>query len=208
MTFERTTTAGDKAEPKTTKKTVPLPLATEGARAVLDHQARHDVELQADPPPPGTLLRFVAEAEDGCARGAQVGRSAAIHMQVVPPDELFYEILIRQRAERARFVALYEAAEKRATSLSRSPTADDYATAMRGLNAGSRQLELIAGRIADTLQEMKLNQVGSPKSHRLLQQGVIDPIRALNAGKVAELNGVLQSLTGTAPRAGATPSLS
>ena len=35
-------------------------------------------------------------------------------------------------------------------------------------------------RVADTLQEMKLNQVGSPKSHRLLQQAIIDPIRALD----------------------------
>ena len=41
---------------------------------------------------------------------------------------------------------------------------------MRGLHAASRQLDLIAGRIADTLQEMKLNQVGSPKSHRLLKK--------------------------------------
>ena len=41
--------------------------------------------------------------------------------------------------------------------------------------SGARQLELIAGRVADTLQEMKLNQVGSPKSHRLLQDGVIEP---------------------------------
>lgn len=207
LQLERTTAAGDKdkdkGEPKTTKKTVPLPLTTDGTRAVLDHQARHDVELQADPPPLGTILRFVAEAEDKCARGVQVGRSAALQFQVVPPDELFYEILIRQRAERAKFVMLYEAAEKRATALSGAPSADDYATAMRGLNNGSRQLDLIAGRIADTLQEMKLNQVGSPKSHRLLQEGVIDPIRALNAGTVNELRSVLQSLTGTAPKAGA-----
>ncbi len=75
----------------------------------------------------GTILRFVAEAEDKCARGLQVGRSAALQMQVVPADELFYEILIRRRAERAKFVTLYEAAEKRAASLSRSPTPDDYA---------------------------------------------------------------------------------
>ena len=70
---------------------------------------------------------------------------------------------------------------------------------MRALHTGSRQLDQIAGRIADTLQEMKLNQVGSPKSHRLLQDGVIDPIRALNAGPVTELRGVLQALGGGGP---------
>ena len=58
---------------------------------------------------------------------------------------------------------------------------------MREQHAGSRQLDQIAGRIADTLQEMKLNQIGSPKSHRLLQDGVIDPIRALTAGPMNQL---------------------
>jgi hypothetical protein len=76
---------------------------------------------------------------------------------------------------------------------------------MRGLHASSRQLELIAGRIADTLQEMKLNQVGSPKSHRLLQAGVIDPLRALNAGPVSELRIALQSLAGAGAKSGANP---
>lgn len=203
LQLDRTTTAGEKAEPKTSRKTVAMPLATDGGRAVLDHQARQDVELQADPPVVGTILRFVGEAEDRCARGAQVGRSSAVQMQVVSPDELFYEILIRQRAERAKFVAILEAAEKRAPALVGTPSPDDYSTVMRSLYSGSRQLDLIAGRIADTLQEMKLNQVGSPKSHRLLQEGVIDPIRALNAGPVGELRTVLLSLTGTAPKAGA-----
>ena len=103
-------------------------------------------------------------------------------MQVVSPDELFYEILIRQRAERAKFLAILEAAEKQTPVLAGSPSSDDYLRVMRVQHSGSRQLDQIAGRIADTLQEMKLNQIGSPKSHRLLQEGVIDPIRALNAG--------------------------
>ena len=44
---------------------------------------------------------------------------------------------------------------------------------------------------------MKLNQVGSPKSHRLLQDGVIEPLRALTAGPMNELRSVLQALSGT-----------
>ncbi len=202
---ERTSIAGDDKEPKTTRKTVPLPLSVADVRAVLDHQARHDVELQADPPSIGTLLRFVAEAEDRCARGAQLGRSAALQMQIVSPNELYYEILIRQRGERAKFLAILEATEKQAPSLAGSPAPESCAGVMRGLQASSRQLELIAGRIADTLQEMKLNQVGSPKSHRLLQAGVIDPLRALNAGPIGELRGVLQSLAGAVPKPGADP---
>ena len=197
---ERTSSEGEKGEPKTTKKTIPLPIPGDGTRTVLDHQARHDVELQAEQPAIGTILRFVAEAEDKCVRGVQVGRSTALQMQVVPANELFYEILIRQRAERAKFVVFLEATEKQTPILAGSPGADAFAGIMRGLHVSSRQLELIAGRISDSLQEMKLNQVGSPKSHRLLQEGVIDPIRALNAGPITEIRGVLQSLAGTGPK--------
>jgi hypothetical protein len=121
-------------------------------------------------------------------------------MLVVPPDELFYEILMRQRAERAKFVAVLETTEKQTASLAGSPMSEAFAGVMRSLHGSSRQLDLIAGRIADTLQEMKLNQIGSPKSHRLLQEGVVDPIRALNTGPITELRGVLQSLSGTGPK--------
>jgi hypothetical protein len=200
---ERTSHAEDKSEPTTTKTTVPIPLSSDSTRAMLDHQARHDVELQSAPPAIGTILKFQAEAEDRCARGAQVGRSGVLHMQVVSPDELFYEILIRQRAERAKFVAALDAAEKATPSLAGTPSVDSYNSVARTLQTGTRQLDQIASRIADSLQEMKLNQVGSPKSHRLLQDGVIDPIRGLNSGPVSELRSLLQALAAGSTKPGA-----
>ncbi|MGC8642495.1 MAG: hypothetical protein ACP5XB_21775 [Isosphaeraceae bacterium] len=196
LQVERISHAEGKAEPTLSKQTVPLPLPTSG-KPVLDHQTRHDVDLQTSRPPIGTILRLQAEAEDRRARGTQVGRSGVIHLQVVSVDELFYEILIRQRAERAKFLAALETAEKQTPILASTPSAEDDVGVLRALHANSRQLDQIAARIADTLQEMKLNQVGSPKSHRLLQEGVIDPIRALNSGPVAELRGVLQGLGGS-----------
>jgi hypothetical protein len=206
LQVERTVAgSGEKADPVTTRQTVPIPLAADGGRAILDHQARHDVDLQASPPPIGAVLRLQAEADDRCARGAQVGRSGVLHIQVVSPDELFYEILIRQRAERARFVAAFDATEKQGPTLSGTPSSDDYTNVARSLHLGTRQLDQIAARIADSLQEMKLNQVGSPKSHRLLQEGVIDPIRALNSGPVSEFRAVLQSLASNGPRTQADP---
>ncbi len=114
-------------------------------------------------------------------------------LQVVSPDELFYEILIRQRAERTKFLAVLETVEKQTPVLAGNPTADDFLRVMRDQHSGSRQLDQIAGRIADTLQEMKLNQIGSPKSHRLLQEGVIDPMRAFTAGPMNQLRGMLAS---------------
>ena len=196
LQVDRTTSTEGKSDVKTQRQTVPLPLTTDPAHPVLDHQLRHDVVLQTDPPKVGTVLRFMGEADDRCARGTQTGRSSVLQVQVVSPDELFYEILIRQRAERAKFVAVLDAAEKQTPILAGSPTSDDLVRVTRAHHTGARQLEQTAGRIADTLQELKLNQVGSPKSYRLLQEGVIDPIRALGAGPLSELQSALRALAG------------
>ncbi|HZW30330.1 MAG TPA: hypothetical protein VFF52_06445 [Isosphaeraceae bacterium] len=206
LQVERTTIIEEKEKPETKvqRATTALPMPSDPAHPVLDHQVRHDVFLQADPPKAGTVLRLTAEAEDRCARGAQTGRSSVLVLQVVTPDELFYEILIRQRAERAKFLAALEAADQQTPVLAGQPTADNYLAVMRILHTGARQLDQIAGRIADTLQEMKLNQIGSPKSHRLLQDGVIDPMRALIAGEMSQLRNVLQTLAGAGSTPGAT----
>jgi hypothetical protein len=203
LRLERTYGSDDRAEPKTDRANVAFPLPADSGRLVLDHQVRHEAVLQTNPPKVGTLLRFIGEADDRCARGAQTGRSSALALQVVSPDELFYEILIRQRAERTKFLAVLEATEKQAPVLAGNPTAEDYLTAMRQLHSGARQLDQIAGRIGDTLQEMKLNQIGTAKSHRLLQEGVIDPLRALTAGPMSQLRGMLQAMAaaGSAPAA-------
>src|SRR5262249_30910450 len=184
----------EKPETKSQRATVALPIPTDPARPVLDHQVRHDVMLQADPPKAGTVLRLPGQAEDRCAPGAQTGPSSVLVLQVVSPDELFYEILIRQRAERTKFLTVLEAAEQQTAVLAGQPSADGYLRVMRVHHSGARQLDQIAGRIADTLQEMKLNQIGSPKSHRLLQEGVIDPLRALTAGPLSQLRTLLQTL--------------
>ncbi len=104
--------------------------------------------------------------------------------------------MLRQRAERAKFLATLELVEKQTPVLAGRPSSEDFLRVMRAEHSASRQLDQIGGRIADTLQEMKLNQVGSPKSHRLLQQGIIEPMKALNAGPLNELRGMLQSLAG------------
>lgn len=192
------------AAPKVTRKVEALDLPGDGGRPVLDHQARHDIELSDDPPEVGTLIRMVAEADDKCARGTQTGRSSALAIQVVSKEELFYEVLIRQRAERTKFIAALETAEKQTKLLEGRPTADAFTKVMRAHHTNARTLEAIAGRIADTLEEMKLNKVGEEKSHRLLEKGVIEPLRALTSGPLNELRGTLQGLAGTTPKAGAT----
>jgi hypothetical protein len=204
LQLDRTVSNDDQLQPQTRRRTVEFPLPIEPGRPVLDHQVRHDVVLQSDQPRPGTILRFQGEAVDRCAKGPQTGRSSLLALQVVPPEELFYEILVRQRAERTKFLTLIETAEKQTPILDGRPKAEDYLRVMRQHHAGSRQLDQIAGRITDTLQEMKLNQIGTAKSHRLLQESIIDPLRALTAGPLAQLRTMLQTLAGTGSAQGAT----
>ena len=200
LKLDRTYSGGtdDKPVVVTNTEVIPIPLPLSDARPLLDHQARHDVVLQVDQPSVGSVLRMVGEADDKNVRGAQTGRSGAIQFQVVSPDELFYEILIRQRAERARFIAVLDAVEKQSPILASQASSDDLTRVLRVEQASARQLDQVAARITDTLQEMRLNQVGTPKSYRLLQESIIDPIRALTAGPMNQLRGALQSLSSTA----------
>ncbi|WP_435010746.1 hypothetical protein P12x_002025 [Tundrisphaera lichenicola] len=200
LKIDRTANVGtdDKPESKTRSEVVNFPFTYDKARPELDHVTRHDVVLQVDQPSVGTILRLVGEADDHNPRGVQTGRSGVIQLQVVSPDELFYELLIRQRAERAKFVAALESAEKQTPILASQASSEDINRVMRAEQAVARQLDQIAGRIGDTLQEMKLNQIGTAKSHRLLQDGVIDPIKALTAGPMNQLRSALQTLGATA----------
>ncbi len=179
LKVDRTVPPGPRTSPRSRPgaRSSPCPCPSEHDRPLLDHQARHDVVLQVDQPSVGSVLRMVGEADDKNVRGAQTGRSGAIQFQVVSPDELFYEILIRQRAERAKFIAVLESVEKQTPILASQASSDDLTRVLRAEQASARQLDQIAARITDTLQEMKLNQVGTPKSHRLLQESIIDPIR-------------------------------
>lgn len=192
---ERTTIVNrdEKPEQVVSKSTINLQLDSDPSSPALDRQVRHDISLQANSPEPGTTLRFTGEADDHCVQGAQTGRSSALTLLVVSPDELFYEILVRQRAERSKFLEILEATEKRAEALDGAPQTEVLIQAARVEQTSARRVDQISGRIADSLQEMRLNQVGSAKSHRLLLEGVVEPLRALASGPMVRLRGLLQA---------------
>ncbi len=53
----------------------------------------------------GNAMRLRASSADRCALGSHTGSSRWLAFQIVTPDELFYEILMRQREQRAKFAA-------------------------------------------------------------------------------------------------------
>ena len=89
LQIDRTTSSDDKSQPVTKRASQPLPLPLEKDRPLLDHQVRHEVALQADPPGIGTVIRFVAEADDRCAHGTQTGRSTPSRCRSSHPMSFF-----------------------------------------------------------------------------------------------------------------------
>ena len=129
----------EKIEPRTQRSVVTLPLPSDPARPGWITRSGmtspckpinpRSEPFSASPPRPMTA-----------ARGAQTGRSSVLALQVVSPDELFYEILIRQRAERAKFLAALETMEKQTPVLAGKPSTDDFLRVMRVQHAASRSL--------------------------------------------------------------------
>ncbi len=60
---------------------------------------------------PGAMVRIRGKAADACVLGAQSAESRWLSFQVVSPEELFYEILTRQREQRARFAKALETSQ-------------------------------------------------------------------------------------------------
>ena len=120
-------------------------------------------------------------------------------VQVVAPEELFYEILLRQRAERAKFIAILETMEKQTPVLEGKPSSEDLLKVMRLEHGGraARPDRRTSGRYPPG-NEAKPGWFA--KSHRLLQDGVIDRC-GFHRWPDNQLRGVLQSLTG----AGSSP---
>jgi hypothetical protein len=143
---------------------------------------------------PGTLVKLRAQATDNRAQGAQTGSSRWLTFQVVTPEELFYEILMRQRAERAKFGAALESAKAQTEPLAGVPTADAAFALVRKHQVIARQVWQVANRLELTLTEMELNDLGSSQARELLRTKVIDAIRQLHSEPMTRLRVALESV--------------
>ena len=95
---------------------VALPAA--GPTDVLrEMEADERVSLKEYPIVPGNTIRLRGTAADNRSQGTQTGQSRWLTFQVVTPEELFYEILMVQRAQREKFRAALETEKALATAL-------------------------------------------------------------------------------------------
>jgi hypothetical protein len=183
----------EKPETKTERIALDLPASTPDALPT-DVDQQPTFALSEHVLAAGTLLKLRAQATDNCAQGAQTGSSRWLTFQVVTAEELFYEILMRQRAERAKFSSALESAKSQTEPLAVVPTADAAFALVRKHQVIARQVWQVANRLEVTLTEMELNELGSSQARELLKTKVIDAIRQMHSEPMTRLPVALESV--------------
>ncbi len=196
LELERTELAG--SETQTSSKTLPLESlaneATSGLPATIDRAP--ELPLAEQSLAPGMAIRLRAAAVDSCPLGAHQGYSRWLGFQIVTPDELFYEILMRQREQRAKFVAALGQAQAQAEALEKLDMLDGVAPLVRVHQIVGRQIRQVAAGLDASLREMTLNDLANPTARQLLADRVVHPLGELANGPFEQLRLQLGRLRG------------
>lgn len=143
---------------------------------------------------PGTTIRIRGKASDACVLGVQTAESRWLAFQVVTAEELFYEILTRQREQRARFAKALETARAQKDFLVTAASPSEASNITRTHQAMTRQVWQIAGQLDATYKEMDLNDLGTSAGRELLLSSVIQPMRELHDRPLAEHMKLISSI--------------
>ena len=136
---------------------------------------------------PGAAVRIRATADDACVLGTQSAESRWLSFQVVSADELFYDILTRQREQRAKLAKALEMSKAQLDALRKLESTAEANTMLRTHQAIARQVWQIAGQLNATLQEMTLNDLGNPTARQLLETSIIKPLFNLHATTMTDI---------------------
>jgi hypothetical protein len=143
-------------------------------------QLKRVVDVAAEKLAPGSFLSAMAQATDDCYTGAQTNRSRNIIFGIVSPEELFREILLRQQAERIKFRKQTEEAEKIRDLMQSAADMKQVGEIARRHRAMQIETLRIATVLNESLTEIKLNGLGSPESHALMERNVLTPLKELS----------------------------
>ena len=143
---------------------------------------------------PGNLLKLRGVATDACATGAQAGNSRWLTFQIVAPDELFYEILMRQREQRAKFSAALDSTKAQTKALAELAKPEDALGLSRAQQVIGRQVFQVANQLDVSLEEMTLNDLGNPQARENLRTTIIAPLRTLHGDLLTRLRGTIDTL--------------
>ena len=166
----------------------------ENAALPLDIEKQPLMKLAELSAVPGNIIRVRGRAADACVLGVQEGVSRWVPLQVVTPEELFYEILTRQRELRGRFSKALDMAKAQLESIQQLTSADEGTSLSRVHQVVVRQIWQIAGQLDGTLQEMIYNDLGSEQARDLLANSIIVPMRKLHDETFTDVAEKMQTL--------------
>jgi hypothetical protein len=193
LSVESETTTPTEGKPTIAKQRKNIPIDDPSGKAPQQVEKQHEFQLRAIQPAVGAVVSVKAVGVDNCIQGKQRGESRAFAFQVVAPEELFYEILTRQRAERSRFQNSLAQAETQADLLAKATNAERLPGALRAQQVIDREVWQIANRLDATLVELRLNELGNPQALDLLENKIIVPLRQLHEERMVDLRQKLQS---------------
>ena len=142
----------------------------------------------------GNSLRLRATGIDQSVLGAHRGESRWLSFQVVTPEELFYEILMRQREQRNRFAKAVEMSRGQIATLNALATPEDRNALSRVHQVVAQQVWRIVGQLDASLLEMTLNDLGTSQTRDLLKTSIIEPMRELHSNDFGQLQAKLQKV--------------
>jgi hypothetical protein len=192
---ERTALGDDKPQVDSWRQEMEKPPAA-AAETVLRPEIDWDyeLELRARGLAPGNMVKLRGVAADACTLGAQTGNSRWLLFQIVSSDELFYEILMRQREQRAKFGAALDSAKAQSKLLGELTRPEDASAVARAEQVIARQVWQVANQLDATLQEMTLNDLGNAQARENLQSAIIVPLRTLHGDLLTRLRNVVDAL--------------
>jgi hypothetical protein len=162
----------------------------------LEIQHPHLLDVAGLKLPAGSILSVGASATDACYLGPQTATSRMIVFRIVPPEELFREILLRQQGERARFRKQIEEAQKIRDALAAVTTPDAAAALARQHRQIQREVARVGNSLAESVTEMKYNVLGGPEAWDLMDKNVLGPLKKLNDEAMTQQKDALDALKG------------
>jgi hypothetical protein len=167
----------------------------------LEIQQSHTLEVPSLKLPPGSVLQVTAAATDACYLGPQTGASRTVTFRVVPPEELFREILLRQQGERAKFRKQIEEAQKVRDGLVAVATPQAAQALARQHRQIQREVARIGVSLGESMTEMKCNMLGGPEAWELMDKNVLLPLKKLNEEAMTQQKDALDALKGDSAEA-------
>ena len=192
LELEQTRIVDEKPE-TTTSKPIDENFVESGKKLLGDIEQEEKITLASYGLIPGCSVRIRGTASDACVLGTQSAESRWLSFQIVSADELFYDILTRQREQRAKLAKAVEASKSQLDSLRRLSTPAEAGSVVRNHQAIVRQVWQIAGVLNATLQEMTLNDVGNPAARMLLEKSIIKPLYDIHSTTMTEVRTKLEA---------------